>query len=312
MKKFTNEALFEIIKYLKIKLENSEYINFEVLNPDVSDDLFAGSSFKIKEDIYIYRSYKSWVDLAELFYCKMLTPKVISKYTVILSFKKLDLTASFHKSTLKKEEKYGVNSSFASINKNEEPAFLWAYLQALNNVNIKKSKIILNLGINKADEFEIIEKLLTKDEFLKKEFYGIDFSPSSILFAKKRFPSSNFHFLCEDLNNLKNLTIPKADLLISIGTLQSSSLNFKPYFTSLVQEHLEKGASIILGFPNTRWFNGEMIYGAKVKNYSDSELSLLFKDVYFCKKYLQQKKYKVKLTGKNYIFLSAYKINTEN
>ncbi len=77
---------------------------------------------------------------------------------------------------------------------------------------------------------------------------------------------------------------------------------------SLVQHYLEKDAAIILGFPNSRWIGGEMIYGAKAPNYAMSEMSLLFNDVMFCKKYLQQKKFRVTLTGKQYIFLTATKI----
>jgi hypothetical protein len=37
----------------------------------------------------------------------------------------------------------------------------------------------------------------------------------------------------------------------------------------------------------------------------------LYKDVYFCKKYLQQKKFKVTLTGKEYVFLTANAIATK-
>ena len=65
---------------------------------------------------------------------------------------------------------------------------------------------------------------------------------------------------------------------------------------------------MILGFPNCRWIDGEMIYGAKAKNYAFPEMSLLYKDVHFCKKYLQQKKFRVTVTGKNYIFLTATSI----
>ncbi|MGE4473070.1 MAG: methyltransferase, partial [Sulfuricurvum sp.] len=32
------------------------------------------------------------------------------------------------------------------------------------------------------------------------------------------------------------------------------------------------------------------------------------KDIYYCKKYLQQKKFRVTLTGKDYLFLTATKI----
>ena len=47
----------------------------------------------------------------------------------------------------------------------------------------------------------------------------------------------------------------------------------------LIQNYLEDKGSIILGFPNCRWINGEMIYGAKAANYSYSEQSVLYKDV---------------------------------
>ncbi|MEA3289058.1 MAG: methyltransferase, partial [Campylobacterota bacterium] len=43
-------------------------------------------------------------------------------------------------------------------------------------------------------------------------------------------------------------------------------------------------------------------------NYNFSEMSILYKDVQFCKKYLQQKKFRVTITGKDYIFLTATSI----
>ncbi|MCK4974827.1 MAG: methyltransferase, partial [Sulfurimonas sp.] len=66
--------------------------------------------------------------------------------------------------------------------------------------------------------------------------------------------------------------------------------------------------AMILGFPNCRWIDGEMVYGAKAPNYSFNEMSLVLKDIHFCKKYLQQKKYRVTITGKDYLFLTARKI----
>jgi len=137
---------------------------------------------------------------------------------------------------------------------------------------------------------------------------GIDHSESAIAYAKEIFPENNVNFYSEDINNLDALKLGQFDLLISIGTLQSPSINFKPFFMKLVQEYLTKDAAIILGFPNSRWMGGELVYGAKVPNYAMSEMGHLFSDVIFCKKYLQQKKFRVTLTGKQYIFLTATKI----
>ncbi len=308
MRKFTNETMFEIILYFESELKGNNEVLIEVLNPDLEKNYYAGEKVSIDKNNFVYRSYKSWSDLAELLFCKFFV-KEIRENTVVLKFKKLDKIESFHKDINGDEnEKYGQNSKFFRINKNEEPAFLSAYMNALKNVKIEEKRDILNLGINKADEFELIKNLVNEEIFSKINFVGVDYSKSAIDFAKKRFPQDNFSFYNHDINKLNELNLKKSDLIISIGTLQSSGLNFKLLFMDLIQNYLEDKGSIILGFPNCRWIDGETIYGAKAANYSYSEQSVLYKDVYFCKKYLQQKKYRVTLTGKNYLFLTATSI----
>ena len=308
MKKITNENMFEIISYLEKELKNNDYVSIEILNPSIKDDIYAGKKIIINNQEFIYRSFKSWSDLAEILFCKLLIVG-LQENKVQIKFQKLNKTESFHNDVNdEKNEKYGEDSTFFRINKNEEPSFLYAYMNALINVKIEEKKEILNLGINKADEFEVIKNLLDEETLNQMNLVGIDYSSSAIEFSKKRFPSENFIFLNHDINKLEQLNLKKADLIISIGTLQSSGLNFKLLFMDLIQNYLQDKGSIILGFPNCRWINGEMIYGAKAANYSYSEQSVLYKDVYFCKKYLQQKKYRVTLTGKNYLFLTATSI----
>ena len=308
MKKITNENMFEIISYLEKELKNNDYVIIEILNPSIKDDIYAGEKLIIDNQEFIYRSFKSWSDLAEILFCKLLIVG-LQENKVQIKFQKLNKTESFHNDVNdEKNEKYGEDSTFFRINKNEEPSFLYAYMKALINVKIEEKKEILNLGINKADEFEVIKNLLDEETLNQMNLVGIDYSSSAIEFSKKRFPSENFTFFNHDINKLEQLNLKKADLIISIGTLQSSGLNFKLLFMDLIQNYLQDKGSIILGFPNCRWINGEMIYGAKAANYSYSEQSVLYKDVYFCKKYLQQKKYRVTLTGKNYLFLTATSI----
>lgn len=308
MKKFVNESMYEIISYFEEELKDNRKVFIEVLNPNLEKSYYAGEKVVIGNEEFNYRSLKSWSDLSELLFCKLFIVE-LKENTIILEFQKLNKIDSFHKDENDdRNEKYGEESTFFRINKNEEPAFLYAYMNALKNVKIEEKKFVLNLGINKADEFELIKNIVDEDIFSTINFTGIDYSTSAIEFAKKRFPQDNFSFYKHDINKLNELNLKKADLIISIGTLQSSGLNLKLLFMDLVQNHLEDKGSIILGFPNCRWLNGEMIYGAKAANYSYSEQSVLYKDVYFCKKYLQQKKYRVTLTGKNYLFLTATSI----
>ncbi|MGK0256367.1 MAG: 2-polyprenyl-3-methyl-5-hydroxy-6-metoxy-1,4-benzoquinol methylase [Arcobacteraceae bacterium] len=250
--------------------------------------------------------YKAWVDLSHILFCKMLTPIIKDDDTIVMSFKKLNKKESFHEDTDDVEEKYGVESTFATINKNNQPSFLVHYLKALENVKVDTRIRILNLGVNSGEEFEILKKYSKNFENL--ELVGIDYCSSAIQEAKKNFDENNISFLVGDINKLEELNLGKFDLIISIGTLQSTNIDFNKAFMDIVQNYLNKDGAMILGFPNCRWIDGEMIYGAMVKNYNFSELSLVFKDVNYCKKYLQQKKFRVTVTGKDYIFLTATSI----
>ncbi len=290
LKNFTSLELLELFEDSNVKEE--ETLEMEFLTSNV-------------EEI----GYKAFIDLAQLFFMKMLTP--ISKdHTIILRFYKLNQNSSFHKASDTSSEKYGVDSEFFSIDKAAQFSFLYYYREALKFIDIGSKKRTLNLGINSGDEFRVIKDILSFNEFKKKEFVGIDYSESIIEFAKKDFPEKNINFMCHDINSLNELSLKRFDLIISIGTLQSSNINFNATFMSIYQNYLEKGGAIILGFPNCRWVDKEMIYGAKAPNYPFSEMSLVLKDIHFCKKYLQQKKYRVVITGKDYLFLTARKINS--
>lgn len=313
MLKFTTQPMIEIINTLENKLETldaKEILEFEVLNPDVVSSTYAGNIVDVESTDYIYRSYKSWTDLANILKCKMLTPVLYTENTVLIRYEKLNEDVSFHKSSDTPEFKYGSDSIFSKIYKMEEPAFLHYYKQALKNVNVNKRLRILNLGVNSGDEFEFIKNYATNFDNL--ELVGIDYCSSAVEVAKSKFiDSTNIKLYTHDINNIEELDIGKFDLIISIGTLQSSNLEFNPLFMSIVQNQLKKDGAIILGFPNCRWLDGELIYGARAKHYPFSEMSLVYKDAIFCKKYLQQKKFRVTITGKEYIFLTATSIRKD-
>jgi len=309
--KFTKETLQEILAELKqevASLQQGDVISFDVLDPD-EGGRYAGEKVVIEEKEYLYHGYKSWTDLAQLLHCKMLTPQNSTFPFVTLHFEKLQ-TDTFHDTEAEdKKEKYGIDSLFFNINKMEEPAFLYYYLQALDNVKLHGKKRILNLGVNRGDEFLAIKAHLDNDTYKKIRFVGIDHSQSAINYARNLLPEENVVLYAEDINALHSLSLGTFDLIISIGTMQSPSIHFKTFLMDLVQNYLNKEqGALILGFPNCRWIGGEMLYGAKAPNYSMSELSLLFNDVIFAKKYLQQHKFRVTLTGKEYIFLTATRI----
>ena len=304
------ESMQDIIKILQTRVQDlsaKERVEFKVLNPDITSSTYSGNFIKINNRQYIYRGYKSWIDLAHILGCRMLTPKSDDTHEITMRYEKLNSDESFHTTITDKEEKYGTESIFSQIHKLEESSFIYYYMQALQNVQIDKRLKILNLGINSGDEFEAI--LQSTQNFNTLELVGIDYCSSAIVEASKKFSAyKNVSFYTHDIHDINSLNLGKFDLIISIGTLQSSNLQLNQTLMSIVQNQLKKDGAMILGFPNCRWIDGEMVYGAKVKNYSFSEMGLLYKDVIFSKKYLQQKKFRVTITGKDYIFVTATSI----
>ena len=313
MLKFTTHSMLYISKLLEEKIKSldaNDTIEFEVLNPDVVRSTYAGNLIEVRDIHYLYHGYKAWSDLAEILKCRMLTPLLQDDHLVIIRYQKLNADVSFHKSTDTAEFKYGSDSIFSQIHKMQEPAFLHYYIQALKNVNINQRTRILNLGINSGDEFECIKEY--SDAFENLELVGIDYCNSAVENAKTKFiDDKNIQLYTHDINDLDSLHLGEFDLIISIGTLQSSNLEFNPLLMSIARNQLKRDGAMILGFPNCRWLDGEMIYGARAKHYPFSEMSNVYKDAIFAKKYLQQKKYRVSITGKEYIFLTATSIRKD-
>ncbi len=310
---FTMQTMQQIIPLVQKVLEEKGGIRFETLDPDLFHKTFNGEWVEVEGKHYRYHSLKAWTDLAELLHCRMMLPQKCEETPHIrITFKKHS-NHSFHTDTVSNpQEKYGTTSRFARLNKQEEPAFAYYYLQALHNVGIHRRRHILNLGINRGDEFEAIRQMVDAPTWEQMELTGIDHSTSAIDEAAKRFNDPNVILHAADIQRLDSLSLGTFDLLISIGTLQSPGIAYKPLLMSLVQTYLDRhDSALILGFPNARWIGTEMIYGAKAPNYAMSEMSLLLSDVMFAKKYLQQKRYRVTVTGKHYLFLTATKIATE-
>src|SRR5690606_29450114 len=120
------------------------------------------------------------------FFMKLLSSIKQDDTTTILRFQKLNRENSFHESS-GDSEKYGVESEFFSIDKTEEFSFLYHYQKALKFIDIGSKKRVLNLGVNRGDEFRVIKEMLSCEEFKSIEFVGIDYSSSAIEYAKADF-----------------------------------------------------------------------------------------------------------------------------
>ena len=280
-------------------LASGEILTFTVPDPDRCSGCYPGEVFSIDGTTFRHHSWANWVRLAQLLGCRMLTPHLSTPPLVDVRFQKLNPDQSFHKST---EEKYSAESLFARVDKREEPDFLHHYLQALDEVKIHTRTRILDLGISRGDEFGLIENMVGNTT----EMVGIDLNATAIESARSHYPRATFY--THDINDLDALNLGRFDLLITIGTLQSPAVETKPLIMDLVQHHLTNTGALILGFPASRWIDGELIPGARAPNYPFPESSLLIKDLHWIKKYLQQHRYRVRIFGQSYLFVVATRI----
>lgn len=296
----------EILNYVERQLGEGTSVTIQVPDPDLSLGSYAGSLIEVEGLYCVGRSLHAWVNLAELLYCRLATPVRLGDGWVSLTFDPLSRIETFHRTSEDPRERYGRESRFYAINKGEEPTFLFWYKHALARVGAEKKRRILDLGVNRGDELAILLSMRGESEKSEGvEIVGVDHSWSAMEHARERFPGEEFSFHTEDINKLDDLNLGRFDLIVSIGTFQSPSLQFKPLLMKLVKEYLTPDGALVLGFPNCRWIDGQMVYGAKAPNNSYPEKSLLLNDVGFCRRYLQQHRFRVTVTGKEYIFVAA-------
>ena len=308
MKRYDHQDMFEILAELGLWAETAspgDAVSVEAPHPDLKGDRWEGAPWTMDGRRVRCRGLRCWADAAEAVGCRLLMPVAVDDAWARLTFQKLGKYTFHDDAPETPEEKYGVRSPFFSLDKREEPAYLTAFLRALDFVAAKTRGRVLDLGVNSGDEIALVRRYLTEPRFSETGVVGVDHAPSAIAAARRRFPVDNVAFHLADINLLDDLELGRFDLLISIGTLQSPGIRAKPLLMSLVKSYLTEQCGIILGFPNCRYVDGEVVFGAKVRNYAAPELSLLVNDVSFAKRYLQQHKFRVTVFGKHYLFVAA-------
>jgi len=280
-------------------LDAGEVLTLRVADPDHCVGCYAGSTYRYKEQDFVHRSWHSWSTLAHLLHCRISTPRAQKDGSAIVNLYKLDTANSFHTNS-----GYDTDGIFARIDKLEEPDFLHHYALALREAKIHDKRSLLDLGAHDGTELSAIRDLMPDAHI---EMTGIDIEYSAIEHARSLdIPRCRFHH--HDINQLDSLGLDRFDLILSIATLQSPSIETKPLIMNLTQNYLHKDGAFIIAYPNSRWIDGELITGAKAPNYRYNESSLLIKDIYWIKKYLQQHRFRVRIFGQSYIWIVATRI----
>lgn len=304
--RFDTEPLHTILAQVRGQLARADRAELIVPHPDLGfgrdPPLLPGEPFELAGRRFRHRSLRLWVDLAERLHCRLALPESVGPHHIRLAFERLGPEASWHRSSAPPEQKYGSAGDFSRLDKLEEPRLLLDLLEAVERAAPPPGGRVLGLGINDGREFDLFA-LLDPERAATLAFTGIDRSASALARARERHPAEHHRFIVLDLSTPDALTTEslgpqRFDLIMALGLLQSPSVDDRALLRTLIRDHATKDGALILGVPNSRYRGGEPIYGARTRNYASPESSLLFKDVAFYRKYLQQHRYRVFVTGK--------------
>ncbi len=299
----SDEGLLAIIEQLRARLAaGAKEVELRVLDPDRGRGLYAGERALAAGQVHVHRPYRVWVDLAERLGLRMLTPERVGEGMVELRFERIDPAARWQSDEVEASERYGRASGFARISKLEDPDLLIDFAEALARTRLPAAPRILELGVNRGDMFGLIGAL-DPERAARASFVGVDHSETALALARERFPRPNYAFVVADVNVLPALG--GFDLVIAMGVLQSPGVDDKALLRRLIQVELGWTGALILGVPNCRYLDGERIHGARQKNFSQPELSLVIRDIAYFKRYLQQHRRQVYVTGRDYLLVTA-------
>lgn len=305
--RFHHEPLITIVRHLREALASgASPVSIEVPDPDLGRGRYPGERID-SEPGGIHRPLRAWCDLAEALHCRLLTPRSVGATHIALRFEPLGEEVEWHQDGRGAgkdvpQERYGTASSFARFHKLEDPGFLLPWLDALARIPLPDGGRVLDLGVNRGDELSALA--LRSPGAPKLSFVGIDHSASALAEARTRFPDPRHAFIEADLNALPD-GLGEFSLVISIGTLQSPGVDDRALLRRLVQQHLAPDAALLLGFPNSRFRDGEVLHGARLRNLREPDLSLLVKDLSFYRRYLHQHGFRTFLNGKYELLLTA-------
>ncbi|MBJ6761492.1 class I SAM-dependent methyltransferase [Myxococcaceae bacterium JPH2] len=304
-RRFHAEPLVLVVRHIREALARGEpRVCIEVADPDLGRGEYPGARVG-PEGTLVHRSFRSWCDLAEGLSCRLLTPRSVDATHIALTFEPLGAEASWHgaasSESTPRQERYGAGSAFSALRKFEDAGFLLPWLEALGRLRLPPGARVLDLGVNRGDELETFAWF---EGLQDVAFVGVDHSATALAEARARFPDARHSFHVADLNALPP-DLGRFHLVVSVGTLQSPGVEDHALLRKLVQEHLEPAAALVLGFPNSRFREGEVVYGARVRNLREPDLSLVVKDLSFYRRYLHQHGFRTFLGGKYDLLLTA-------
>lgn len=299
---FHAEPLLAIVHHVAARLDAGEdVVEIEVPDPDLSPGRFAGETLRDITGVeVVHRPLRVWVDLAQRMQLRLHTPRIVAPGRVRLRFARLADEAAWGEGD--PTERYGAASAYQRIHRAEDPGFVLDLKDALERARLPPCPRVLDLGCNTGDVIALVRELVADRA---PTCVGIDHSASAIAAARGRFSADEVQLVQADLAALPVLDLARFDLVLAIATLQSPGVDDRAVVRHVVQNLLPPHGTLVIAIPNCRYQGGELLHGARTKNFRQPELGLLVRNAEFYRRYLAQHRRRVFITGTHYLFVTG-------
>lgn len=287
---FTHEPLAVILPAVRAALAERGEVALTVPDPDLGVGLYAGEAVPQG----LHRPWQAWADLADLLGAHLLTPERAGEGRVRVRLR------AYANTPAPDAGGYGAGGEWGRVDKLEDPVFLFTLVEALRRVNPPDGGRVLALGVNAGRELDTLP-LAFPDRSL--DVLGVDLDDSALALARARHPAATFRAL--DVNTLPDPSLGRFDFVLALSVLHSPGVEQDAVLRALRREHLTSTGGLIVGFPNARYLDGFLSYGARTRNFARPDLSLLLADVAAARRQLQKHGFKVFVTGKSEVLVTA-------
>jgi SAM-dependent methyltransferase len=291
------EPLVEVVAWCRAAMRSgATRFELDVPDPDTSGGAWPGAT---DAEGVPRRTWRSWVDLGDELGCAVATPRPLPGGRVRIAYRRLGGEAPWHAAgATAAEARYA--GDFLAVQKLEEPGFLVPLLDALERTRPPDGGRVLVLGCGRGDEIAALSALEPPPRAL--DVVGVDHAEAPLVAARIRFPRASFRL--HDLADLP-ADMGRFDLVVAIAVLQSPSVDDRALLHRLVQTHLTPTGALLLGLPASRFRDGEIVWGARTRNYAERDLSLVVKDLAAYRRYLHQHGFRTHVGGRYDLLLSA-------
>jgi len=276
-------------------VDGAAVVELRVVEPALAVGSYPGELVERDGTRWRHQPWRAWVELAERLDLRVAIIADGAAWRLRLT-RLADHTALPAPGADAPHERYGVGSSFDRIATLDDPTLLVDLDDALARLVLPPGARVLELGCGRG-AFAAWLRHRRPDVV----FVGVDHSASALAAARAVDPAGTF--VERDLASLADLG--RFDLIVAIGVLQSRDLDDRELVQRVVTTHLTPDGGVLLGIPNCRYRDGELRPGARQKNYAQPELGLVVRDLAYYRRYLQQKRRRVFITGRHTLLVTA-------